>query len=71
MARSKELVEGYLNQAQASLKSHVASLSKDKQDKKSLKHDPKWRQLNSAAKKLQRQIVFIDRRNAKPTPAGE
>ena len=71
MARTKELVENYLQRATESVKTYVSGLAKDKQDKKALKHDPKWRKLNAEAKRLKRQIYFIDRRNAKggSTPA--
>lgn len=69
MGRSKELVEGYLALATAEVKNYVSALSQDKQDKKALKHDPKWRKLNAETKKLQRQITFIDKRNAKPAKA--
>ncbi len=71
MARTKELVENYLQLATESVKSYVSSLAKDKQDKKALKHDPKWRKLNAETKRLKRQIHFIERRNTKGgTPAA-
>lgn len=71
MARTKELVENYLKIAAEEIKTYVSSLTQDKQDKKSLKHDPKWRKLNAATKRLQRQSSFIDKRNAKGgTPAA-
>ena len=69
MGRTKELVEGYLATATAQVKSYVAGLTADKQEKAALKHDPKWRKLNAETKRLARQIVFIDKRNAKPTKA--
>ncbi len=69
MGRTKELVQGYLAKASEQVKSYVTGLAADKQDKKSLKHDPKWRKLHAETKKLERQISFIDRRNAKPTKA--
>jgi hypothetical protein len=65
MARTKELVQNYLTRATEEVKSYVAGLSKDAQDKKALKHDPRWRKLNAEEKRLKRQISFIDRRNAK------
>lgn len=65
MARTKEIVENHLKVATDKVKSYVASLPKDEQPKKALKKNPKWRQLNALAKKLQRQVRFIDRRNAK------
>lgn len=69
MGRTKEMVENYLALATAQVKSYVTGLEKDRQDKKALKHDPKWRKLNAETKKLQRQITFIDKRNAKPVKA--
>jgi hypothetical protein len=51
------------------VKSYVTGLAKDKQEKKALQHDPKWRKLHAETKRLQRQIVFIDKRNAKPAKA--
>lgn len=71
MARTKELVENYLNRAAEEVKTYIAGLTKEQQDKKALKHDPKWRQLNAETKRLQRQITFIDRRNAKGGSAAE
>jgi hypothetical protein len=71
MARTKEVVESHLKKATDSVQSYVSSLSKDKQEKKVLHHDPKWRQLNAAAKKFARQITFIDRRNKKPEVKAE
>lgn len=65
MARTKEIVENYLNRATEEVKSYVSGLAKEQQDKKALKHDPKWRKLNAETKRLKRQITFIDRRNAK------
>ncbi|MES2745327.1 MAG: hypothetical protein V4655_07860 [Bdellovibrionota bacterium] len=65
MARTKELVENYLTRATEEVKSYVAGLSTEGQDKKALKHDPKWRKLNAETNRLKRQITFIDRRNAK------
>ncbi len=69
MGRTKELVESYLTRASEQVKTYVTGLSAEKQDKKALKRDPKWRQLNAETKRLQRQITFIDKRNAKPTKA--
>lgn len=69
MARTKEVVESHLKTATDKVKDFVASLPKDQQGKKSLHKNPKWRQLNASAKKLKRQIHFIDRRNAKPVKA--
>lgn len=71
MARTKEVVEKHLNVATESLKSYIAGLSKEQQDKKALHKNPKWRQLNAAKKKLSRQITFIDRRNKKPEAKAE
>ncbi len=65
MARSKELVQSHLNKATEQVKSYVTGLSKEKQNKKALKHDPKWRKLNAETKRLARQITFIDKRNSK------
>lgn len=69
MGRTKELVVGYLAVATEQVKSYVTGLAQDKQEKKALKHDPKWRKLNAETKRLERQIVFIDKRNAKPAKA--
>ncbi len=71
MARSKDLVENYLTRATEAVKSYITSLAKDKQDKKALKHDPKWRKLNAETKRLKRQLTFIDKRNAKGGSAAE
>lgn len=65
MARTKELVQNYLTRATEEVKTFIASLAKEDQDKKKLKHNPKWRKLNAETKRLQRQITFIDRRNTK------
>jgi hypothetical protein len=71
MARTKEIVESYLKKATDEVAAFIAKLPKEEQGKKSLRKSPIWRKLNAEAQKLQRQITFIDRRNAKPTKSED
>ncbi len=69
MARTRELVEKALATAQTKLQEYATAKGLSRDEKKTMRHDPNWRRLQSVVEKMKNQIVFIDKRNTKGVSA--